>query len=581
MTTDSTRDALMVGSDVSCRLELAAEGGGSSGGSSDTSSGGNGGSTPPQPQPPPPSAPPLGQPHPPARLPPSPTPPPPPRQPPPPRPHAPPVGPLSDFYQIRTTGRGLAFEEAGGFRIVYELSITATTEAVATDAGGGLLRSALGVEGYVSVESGGRYTPFGEKWWERLVLQVPGSFWGNDNLITSLRQQPGPQPVFSRAGTAFQGEDTGASYIIRSLGCGSPSLSECWETRTDFLFNSISAMVPPSAGDVEKNGVRLVLLGVGPRGRLELSSTAGWLTGYVEGAVAWLPVCQMEGTDDNMAQVMCELLGYTHGRLYYGAAVTWRAPNDTASYTELPIENLSCSPNYPDAPPTSSEGDEYQHRRADINIPKDALYACDFYSYSIKRCDYSGPLVGVECGDDVFPPAPPPPPRPPSAPNAPPDRSVQLKLYGRGVATLGYLETNMCDSEQRDDCTSYQRAEMLVADTANPEAQIWAPICSVDNNHDLAALVADTVCKQAVNYPDPGYMSHDGELRLPLQIPAEPDENAEWYLFRPSRFTKWVTLRGGEPDAKYPALQQMEYQVRSSCESGQLFAVHCSYADDY
>ncbi|KAG2431879.1 hypothetical protein HXX76_009372 [Chlamydomonas incerta] len=45
------------------------------------------------------------------------------------------------------------------------------------------------------------------------------------------------------------GEDTGASYIIHSIGCGSSLLSACWETRTDFLFYNISATVSPSAGD--------------------------------------------------------------------------------------------------------------------------------------------------------------------------------------------------------------------------------------------------------------------------------------------------------------------------------------------
>ncbi|KAG2430941.1 hypothetical protein HXX76_009910 [Chlamydomonas incerta] len=237
-----SRDELMVGSDVSCGLEIAAEGG---------SSGGTGGSTPPAPpQPQPPAAPPLGQAPAPAPLPPSPSPPPtPPQRPPPPRPPSPSAGRLSDYYQIRTTGRGLTFEDAEGFRIVYELSITATPEAVATDAGGRLLRSALGVEGYASVDSGGSYTPYGGKWRERLVLQVQGSYWGNDNLITSLRQQSGPQPVFSRAGTAFQGEDTGASYIIYSLNCSSSALSACWETRADFLYVGIPAMASPSVVD--------------------------------------------------------------------------------------------------------------------------------------------------------------------------------------------------------------------------------------------------------------------------------------------------------------------------------------------
>ncbi|KAG2433296.1 hypothetical protein HXX76_008363 [Chlamydomonas incerta] len=347
---------------------------------------------------------------------------------------------------------------------------------------------------------------------------------------------------------------------------------------------------PAPGNPRERNGVRLVL-GDGPRGRLELSSTDGWLTDYVEGAVAWLPVCQMIGIDDLLAQNMCELLGYTYGRLYYTDEVAWRAPNDTASNSDLPIENLSCSPNYPDAPPPSSEGGDAAatggHRRrllsplrADVNIPSNAPYTCNFYSYGTKRCDYTGPLVGVECGDDEFPPAPPPPPRPPSPPNAPPDRNVQLKLYGRGVGTTADLETNLCDSEQQDDCASYQRAEMLIDDPANPGTQVWAPICSVDNNDDLAAVVADTVCKQAVNYPDPGYVSYYGELRLPLQIPEEPDANAEGDLFRPSKYTTWVTLTGGEPDAKYPALQQMEYTVGSSCEGGQMFSLYCSYADD-
>eukprot|EP00198_Chlamydomonas_reinhardtii_P009056 XP_001698393.1 predicted protein [Chlamydomonas reinhardtii] len=331
-----------------------------------------------------------------------------------------------------------------------------------------------------------------------------------------------------------------------------------------------SAPLPDPANSREKNGVRLVL-GDGPRGRLELSSTEGWLTDYVDGAVAWLPVCQMIGFDDSKAQIMCELLGYTYGRLYYDDEVAWRPPNDTASYTDLPIENLDCSPNYPDAPPPSSEGGDQTaggHRRrllaplrADINIPKNAPYTCSFYSYATKRCDYSGPLVGVECG-------------------APPDRNVDLKLYGVGVGTVADLESNLCDSEEQDGCRSYERAEVLIADPANPGSQIWAPICSVDNNDDLAILVGDTLCKQVVNYPDPGYVSYSGEVQLPLQIPEEPDAAAEGNLFRPSKYTQWVTFTGGEPDARYPALQQLEYTVASACESAQLFAVFCSYADD-
>lgn len=81
-----------------------------------------------------------------------------------------------------------------------------------------------------------------------------------------------------------------------------------------------------------------------------------------------------------------------------------------------------------------------------------------------------------------------PNPQPPTAPNsrrrlspylpqtAPPDRNVDLKLYGVGVGTVADLESNLCDSEEQDGCRSYERAEVLIADPANPGSQVRAGV---------------------------------------------------------------------------------------------------------
>lgn len=51
-----------------------------------------------------------------------------------------------------------------------------------------------------------------------------------------------------------------------------------------------------------KNGIRLVD-GAGPRGRLEVSSTDGWVSGLYDGSVAWRPLCDSGVFDDYTAQV--------------------------------------------------------------------------------------------------------------------------------------------------------------------------------------------------------------------------------------------------------------------------------------
>ncbi|KAG2449418.1 hypothetical protein HYH02_005567 [Chlamydomonas schloesseri] len=370
----------------------------------------------------------------------------------------------------------------------------------------------------------------------------------------------------------------------------------------------------PPLAPREGNGIRLVG-GSGSRGRLEVSSLDGWLNEYEEGAVAWRPVCNMVGFDDNDAQVMCELLGYTYGRLYYSDEVVRRAPNDTATDIDMPIENLDCSPNH--APPatevvdpTASGGRRLllhgaasslrrdrallssAFRRGTVDIPADAPYRCEFYQRTETSCDYTGPLVGVECALQPFPPAPPPPPSPPSPPDAPPARDVLLKVYGNGPGTAsgGDLESNLCvppaaDAEdpqaaadEYDMCRSSTRADMLITEPASGQ-QAFAALCAIDDDYDLALLVANTLCKQMVDYPSSRYSSYGGTVLPSIPIPeADPPADALPPVFVPSAYAdKWATIIGGEPNPRYPALQQMDFTVGSSCASGRLFAYKCTY----
>eukprot|EP00198_Chlamydomonas_reinhardtii_P009055 XP_001698392.1 predicted protein [Chlamydomonas reinhardtii] len=341
---------------------------------------------------------------------------------------------------------------------------------------------------------------------------------------------------------------------------------------------------PPVVLPREGNGIRLVGGGgSGPRGRLEVSSKDGWLNEYEEGAVAWRPVCNMFGIDDSDAQVMCELLGYTYGRLYYDDEVNRRPPNDTATEYDLPIENLDCSPNH--APPTSeidatSGARRLLSRRAlrsgaiytgKVDIPAEASWRCTFALRTEKSCDYTGPLVGVEC-------------------SSPPSRRALLRTYGSGPNTYEPLESNLCapPAEDAEDpeaaaleyeiCTGSTRADLMLAESSGSE--VMAALCAIDEDEELAILVADTVCKQMADYSgEKGSSGYLSTVLPSLQIPeADPSTDALPPVFQASTYAnKWVTITGGQPDATYPALQQMDYTVGDSCASGRLFAFRCTY----
>ncbi|PNH10773.1 hypothetical protein TSOC_002458 [Tetrabaena socialis] len=300
------------------------------------------------------------------------------------------------------------------------------------------------------------------------------------------------------------------------------------------------------AGLGPKNGVRLVG-GSGPRGRLEVSSVDGWLTDYEDGVLAWRPVCDSGFFDDSMAQaglVMCELLRYGFGRKHYTTAVAFRELNDTASWSDNPIDYIYCS-----APEDDSSLPGIRHRnllsplRGTIRTPPNSPYTCSFHK---GDCAYTGPMVGIEC-------------------SGPPTFQNDIQQFG----SFFDRQVNLCEGSEDRECPFLARGELLV----------WAPICAPPDP-DLAAMVADLACKQLVDWP---YTTLDlviGEAGTPFRIPAEPEAGAPEGAFRPSSYTAWATVIGGDAVGKM-AVQQLDLQVRTSpCEDGRMLSFQCRNFDN-
>ncbi|PNH10774.1 hypothetical protein TSOC_002459 [Tetrabaena socialis] len=267
---------------------------------------------------------------------------------------------------------------------------------------------------------------------------------------------------------------------------------------------------------------------------------------------------------------MCEILGYAFGRKYYTTAVAFREPNDTAKWSDNPIDHIICS-----APKNDSSFPGIRHRnllsplRGTIRTPPNSPYTCSFRK---GDCAYTGPMVGIECSDQPFPPAPPPPPAPPNPPNRPPTFQNDIQQFG------GYenIEFNLCEGSEDPECSYLARGELLVADPGNPATQMWAPICAPPDPH-LAAMVADLACKQLVDWPYTTLDSVTGEAGTPFTIPAEPEAGTEG-AFRPSSYTAWATVTGGDANGK-KAVQQLDLQT-SPCEDGRMLSFQCRFADD-
>ncbi|KAG2449421.1 hypothetical protein HYH02_005568 [Chlamydomonas schloesseri] len=371
---------------------------------------------------------------------------------------------------------------------------------------------------------------------------------------------------------------------------------------------------PPPAFMRAKNGIRLVD-GSGPKGRLEVSSTDGWLTDYVDGAVAWRPLCATGFFDDSMAQVMCEMLDYKYGRLYYTAKVAYPTSYNKSEYaSQDPLDFLTCHSN---SPPTddqfggrrmlrdsaaSSEvaaaaealGGDHQHRelrgqqqqqqhshgrsltaplRGTVATPPESPYACNF---RLGDCTYDGPLVGIECSKTEFPPAPPPPPSPPNTPSAPPPRSEKLRLIGGSYRT-GNVEPNLCNDavDGYPECNQYGRVEVQVSDVSGN--LVWAPLCSALDGDE--PFVADVVCKQAFDWPDkpkPSFYVNGNPLIPGWTIPTSQVTDRK--DFNPAKYTGWATIVGGDVTTAL-SLQELDIQVTTTpCDSGHMFGVSCQIA---
>ncbi|GIM12632.1 hypothetical protein Vretimale_15945 [Volvox reticuliferus] len=282
------------------------------------------------------------------------------------------------------------------------------------------------------------------------------------------------------------------------------------------------------------NGIRLVGAS-GSRGRLEISSTAAWLLAEGE-EIAWRPVCAIGGLiDNNVAQIMCKLIGYKYGRRYFSPDVVYRAPPDGALPSVYdPVGYVYCNPstgrrrlagsdpqsdgegggssaavnvvetgaetNLFDGSSSNDFATHRHHRNArsllaplygNISIPATAPYQCRF---RLGDCDYTGPLVGIECFNRKMPPAPPPPPSPPYLPPAPPPGSMSIRLMGPNG---GPLETNICPSPTF--CQYFNRVELQVPHPDGGDAMIWAPLCSAPTNFTNA--IGNLACWQVYNWP--------------------------------------------------------------------------------
>ncbi|PNW77966.1 hypothetical protein CHLRE_10g458800v5 [Chlamydomonas reinhardtii] len=360
---------------------------------------------------------------------------------------------------------------------------------------------------------------------------------------------------------------------------------------------------PPPAFVRAKNGIRLVD-GAGPRGRLEVSSTDGWVSGLYDGSVAWRPLCDSGVFDDYTAQTMCEMLDYKYGRKYYTAKVAYPNSYNKSEYaSQDPLDYLSCYSNSPDgarrmlhagssashtlntAGAAAMGEEEGAHRelrgggharkltaplRGDVNTPPESPYSCAF---RLGECTYDGPLVGIECSMTEFPPAPPPPPSPPNPPPAPPPKSGKIRLIG-GSYMPGDIEPNLCNagSDVWPDCQGFGRVEVQVPDAGGN--LIWAPLCPAFDGDE--SFVADVACKQAFDWPDkpkPSFFVSGNPLLPGWTIPTSPVTNAAY--FNPAAYTGWASIVGGDVTTAL-SLQELDLQVTTEpCPTGYMFAVYC------
>ncbi|GFR50733.1 hypothetical protein Agub_g12990 [Astrephomene gubernaculifera] len=358
---------------------------------------------------------------------------------------------------------------------------------------------------------------------------------------------------------------------------------------------------PPPAPIRERNGVRLTG-GSGSKGRLEVSSTASWLTDGTPGAVTWRPLCDDDSLGDSLPQIACEMLGYKYGRRYYSPDVNYREADPNATRMDAPLGYMYCSKKGSHRRLASSHAADNEEAagmsaaaaldldqgssssrvrggrallaplRGSVNTPAKSPYSC---SFRLGDCGYPGPMAGVECSNSLLPPAPPPPPVPPTPPPAPPPKSDSIRLVG-GANTDSRVEPNLCSSPEDPLCAFFGRVEVQVAAPDNSSALVWAPLCALGDQLSGYSF-GKLVCNQVANWPDDNtrvyWLVHATLAESPFTIPqgTVTEEGA----FNPAQYGTWATVVGGDLDNAL-RVQELDVQVSTSqCDSGAMFAVRC------
>ncbi|EFJ51375.1 hypothetical protein VOLCADRAFT_103418 [Volvox carteri f. nagariensis] len=368
---------------------------------------------------------------------------------------------------------------------------------------------------------------------------------------------------------------------------------------------ALLVIIATSGGDAQlrnyrsKNGVRLAG-GSGPKGRLELSSVDAWFSNSsAPTKPAWNAVCD-EDVDEDVALIMCQMLGYSYGRKAYDARFSYRKPpTSTARIGRITCDQKDSSRRALRGLPTQTTATKnaggaadqpllevnvgsasdahdprvdrslYTPRMATLRSPPSAPYTCMF---GMGRCDTQGPLAGLECSHTPLGDASPPPPSPPSPPPAPPQHSSFIKLVGGRPADQPWnkVESNLACISDYYPCTNFGRVEALVDSLNGDGTMTWAPVCAIDDP-DLADRVRSVICQQIVDWmPNRDGMSLTVNADVSFEVPLDPVTSSS--DFDPNKYDTWFTVLGY--DGALARLQDFMYMAsQTPCES--LLGVQC------
>ncbi|GIL57426.1 hypothetical protein Vafri_12651 [Volvox africanus] len=331
-----------------------------------------------------------------------------------------------------------------------------------------------------------------------------------------------------------------------------------------------------------KNGVRLIG-GNKSVGRVEVLS---------EQQQQWFQVCDA-GFRDDLALVLCKMLGYKYGRKYFAPDIVF-----PKNFTERIASTLICEAVLggggrrliQERSTNLRVGDDSQSVRRGrdlrslnwdrIDSPASAPYDCQFRAFV---CNPAGPVTGLQCSSTSLPPAPSPPPQPPNPPPAPPSIASMIRIFvtdnDMPVTSDGFVEPNLCANPKSANlCDKYfGRAEIQINNT-DPKVptKIWAPVCGI-TKFSLASEVANVACEQRYQIQylpwigDAYYISSLAS-RVPFYIPTQAVSPGD---FNPAAVKAYVTITGKKSDNP-TKLQDFKYTVsKNGCNSRALLAFRC------